>query len=392
LLVAYEFSVGDVAISLPRWGTYFRNNDKAEHAFWLTLRELPLVEPWSAPETWAEFRAIARQQKVDLDGHLRWMYHHLHERHSISETYLLIGFPIPAVYDGIPVRMHWQPMLLPPPIVPSSNSFGVRKGKKISAIAWPLERARLLSDEMAIGWLESEPWAEDRLCVRGALSKELREARVVLIGGGSLGSALADFLVRGGVNDILICDDESLELGNLRRHILNITDAEYLKSFALALHLNTCSPFARVRFACGFPNNLRNELEAVQHAQIVIDCTASDDVITRLGGFGWSDADRWFFSGSLGVDARRLFFYTHHGRRFPSAKFFESVHPYVEEERALLHERDPKSMYGAGCWNPVFPARWHDVMTLAARMLRAVDATVACSSSESRLAVLDLPA
>jgi len=389
LLVAYAFNVRAQHVVPVRWGQRLLNIEKTERAFWMTLRDLPVSAPWNAPSTWGELRSIARLQRVDLDGLLQWIYHHMHERNVTSEAYLLLGFPIPEIYDGLPVRMHWQPLSLPAPIDTSTSKIHVRKGAKTSAGAWSLERAQLLADDKPISWLQSEPWAEDRLAVRGSLSQALRDSRVVMLGGGALGAALAELLVRAGVNNIIICDWETFSVENLRRHTLTIEDAEYSKSLSLAMHLNACSPFADVGWASGFPNSLGVDRDRVRNAEVVIDCTASDKVAARLATFDWLDAPRWFFSGSLGVDARRLFCFRHHGTNFPSEIFFDAVRPYVDEERALLEQRDPLTMFRAGCWNPIFPARWDDIVALAARMLRIMESDLASGTVRTTLQVVD---
>ncbi len=46
-------------------------------------------------------------------------------------------------------------------------------------------------------------------------------------------------------------------------------------------------------------------------------------------------------------------------------------------------------LHGAGCWNPVFPARWDDIMVLAARMLRIIDAAVDTGACDTSLRVVD---
>lgn len=50
--------------------------------------------------------------------------------------------------------------------------------------------------------------------------KTLRDARILIIGGGGLGSAAADALVRAGVGQIIIMDPDAVEIGNLHRTAL----------------------------------------------------------------------------------------------------------------------------------------------------------------------------
>jgi hypothetical protein len=134
--------------------------------------------------------------------------------------------------------------------------------------------------------------------------------------------------------------------------------------------------------------NDATEDAAVRGSDVVIDCTASDDVMARLATMNLADRERWFFSGSLGADASRLFFYAHRGTTFPADAFLDAVRPYLAEERQRLRERDAFSMQGAGCWNPVFPGRWDDIMALAAHMLRAIERTVVAGTIDSALTVI----
>lgn len=375
---AFNFFVRDASAVSSRWGQTITASSDYENGFWITFRDVPVLPPWYGPATWGELRAIAKTQKVDLDGLLRWVYHHMHEANISCETTLLLGFPIPLTYDGPSVRMHWQAVTLPPPV--SVASLAVRKS---SQGAWPLERYSLLADDKPIHWRNSACWSQDRLAVRGSLSPELRRARVVIIGAGALASAVSDYLVREGVNDITICDYETFEVENVPRHRLLISSAQRDKAEALAQALNDASPFANVRYTGAFPYELGALRDAVREAEIIIDCTASDDVLSRMASFEWAAGERFFFSVSLGVDARRLFFFAYRGANFPASAFFELIRPYLDEERALLHEWNPQLLFAAGCWNPVFPARWDNVCALAADAVALIDRTL-CEVDQAR--------
>lgn len=376
LFVAYAMRKGNAFVNEPRWGRRLAKNQNIVPAFWLALNDVPVTAPWNTPRTWGEMREICRVQKVDLEGRLKWMYHHLRSSNAFAISWLLVGFPIPDVYDGPAMRMHWQPIRLQPPIDIEKRAFNVRKGRHASDAAWTFERAHYFSDSHRIDWHSAEPWSEERLRVRGSVSERLRTARVLLIGAGALGGCLADLLIRAGVRDMIVSDGEMTEVGNLRRHVLTLDSVKVKKAQALEKQLNSASVFADVQGIFEFPNGLGKLREAASAAEIVIDCTALDEVALKLATFPWAAESRWFFSGSLGVDARRLFCYAAHDRTFPVSDFLDAVGPFVDEERSLLEKRDPFSMQGAGCWNPVFPARWDDIVSLAARMLRIIDASV----------------
>ena len=65
---------------------------------------------------------------------------------------------------------------------------------------------------------------------------------VAIVGCGSLGSALADILVRAGVGRLTLIDPEVLRVENLGRHILTSRDVGQPKAYALARRLLEVNP------------------------------------------------------------------------------------------------------------------------------------------------------
>ncbi len=114
-----------------------------------------------------------------------------------------------------------------------------------------------------------DSWRTERLLRRvegPAVSAHLSETSVAFVGCGSVGSYMADLLVRSGVSRMLLVDKESLESANLARHVLNAGGVFLPKAEQLAQH-----------FRCRFP-----EIKVEAHTQDI----RHPDGIKKLADYG----------------------------------------------------------------------------------------------------------
>jgi hypothetical protein len=192
------------------------------------------------------------------------------------------------------------------------------------------------------------------------------------VGGGALGSSVAEVLVREGCRWLTVVDGDILYVGNLCRHTLSLRDVATPKADSLAASLSSISPHAAVHGIRGsFHGRTNAEQQQMAECDIVIDCTGDDRVAHQLGTFPWS-GNKLFVSASLGLEARRLFLFAAQGKSFPHAEFVDSVTPWLQKElkehKALQLPRE-----GIGCWHPVFPARSDDVWLMSAVAAKCID-------------------
>jgi adenylyltransferase/sulfurtransferase len=107
----------------------------------------------------------------------------------------------------------------------------------------------------------------------------LREARVLVVGAGALGSPVAYYLAGAGVGRLGIVDDDAVELSNLHRQLLHFTpDVGVPKAESAAAKLRFLNPDVviepyRVRLEPG------NAGALVEGQDLVVDC--SDAFATR---------------------------------------------------------------------------------------------------------------
>lgn len=376
-------SMGGRCIHEPSWGSIINGvNGNRAKGMWLRLYDLPVLPPWQAPATWGELREACHQQGIDFDGTLRRMFSY----DAIRGSYLLlIGFPIPEEFGGEASRYHWQALKLPTLKSKREQVRGFRPGEES---AWNFNRKSLLGDDSGIGWLKSINWHADQLGSRGMMPRSVTSKRFAMIGGGAVGAAVSEMLVRAGNHRFLVEDGEDFEAGNLCRHTLTLDDLHHLKAGSLARRLNHVSPHAVVdTISTEFPPENGSDRVKLRDADVVIDCTGSDEVLYQMTVFPWGGV-KIFSSIALGMSARRIFCFTASGSHFPHDMFREMIAPWLELELKENAGRElPRE--GVGCWHPVFQARSDDVWLLSSVAVKALQRVVEAGSGEPSLEVFE---
>jgi hypothetical protein len=265
--------------------------------------------------------------------------------------------------------MWWQPIELPQLYgrgrsIPGNSAFrGNERGY------WEADRSGPLADESKIKWWEGQNWHADQLGTRGHLDADLTSQMTLIIGAGALGSTIAELLVRGGMQHIALIDGDVLAAGNLVRHTLTSDDVGIAKVRALASRLSAAVPTARViGHRAGFPDYPVEAEVDVEAANLIIDTTGDDDVITALGNHSWV-RERTFVSVSVSFAAERLFLFLARGSSFPAGDFRRLSGPWVALDQAAGLVLP---WQGIGCWHPAFPARAHEIWQLAATAVSAI--------------------
>ena len=365
LLAAVAFHAADGhELVRPRWGERISAATSREMGVWLRLDEVPRLEPWKAPETFADLRAIAASQGVAFDRSLEPVLERIRDG---TRHVLLLGFPIPERRGQAPSLIHWLGVRLEP--LAATDRVGRFRADGARRLRG--RQSGPLADAAPIPWLDSGNWHPSQLGSRGHFVKGLRDRTVVVLGSGALGSAIAELLVRGGIERIVVIDDEWLEAGNLVRHTLGIDDIGWPKSMQLANRLNAVSPNASAFGVLGaFPALDADGLRLVRSAGLIIDTTGDDEVVRAIGSFDWGPGPREFASASFSYGAERLYSYVTSIASFDPAAFFAEARPWIEHDKRLTEDM---VWEGAGCRYPVFPARADDVMALAALAVRDLD-------------------
>ncbi len=377
-------SRGGESLMVPSWGSLISSKaaeaGKRRTGAWIRLPDVPVRAPWEAPATWGELREVGTQLGVSVDGLLQRVAPFLRDG---EQHLLLVGFPIPRAVGGPEYARQWQALELPVLTLTGTAVPGFRANERGY---WTRDRARLLPSDRPMAWIASENWHPTQLGTRGKLSDAALARKVVLIGAGALGSALAELLVRTGLEEVTVVDGDELQAGNLVRHTLGLQEVGGNKAFGVAWRLNRVSPHARIEPILGsFPLSGAKDLALLATCDVVLDTTGSDDVLGHMARFPWQ-GEKLFVSASLGYGARRLFCFVVHGSQFPHQAFSDAFRPWRERERV---EAGPFPMETVGCWNPVAPARADDVWLLAAAAVRAIEPRLVAPAGPAELIVLE---
>lgn len=347
------------------WGRGVVGAD-AQDSAWIRLEGVPVLPPYQIPMTWGELREACRIQGIGLDALLQPAWGWL----ASGSPVLLIGFPIPERVGGPNLRMHWLALQLPEKSPrPRAGFRNTEKGR------WLAYRTADLADHQPLHWLETANWHRKEISVRGQLGDEITQNRFLIIGAGAIGSVLSELLARAGVRDIAVLDPDILEAGNLVRHTLVSSDIGRSKAIGLRDRLTDATVHGHVSAVSGrFPPAGVEQAEMVRDSDIIIDTTGEDTVPAQMGAFEWEGV-RTFISVSLGIHARRLFFFATRGTSFPQREFMERLQPWLHLERS---EYDPEELPrdGPGCWHPRHPARIDDVWMMTAAAVKLIEQVV----------------
>lgn len=326
------------SLSASSFGSYVTKGAR-QTGVWLRCPRIPIVTPWGAPETWAELRVALRGMGLDLET----LFSFAARRKAHT---MLLGFPIPAVVGGPDTEMWWQALTLPD--LRRASKTPRAKRRRIKALG-----SFAASDADKIQWIPTENVSRTRLGARSNFGERISNVSIAIVGAGALGSMLVDMLVRGGCERLHILDPQSLAMGNLVRHSLDMRSLGGSKASALATRANASMPYVTASSASALLSTsavaARDELEQYD---VIVDCTGSDFTLRALAQIVFR-APKLIVSASVGRHARRLFFFSTKSTNFPFDDFKRLIAPWLESETST----SDRVWEGAGCWHPVSQAR-----------------------------------
>lgn len=374
--VVFEFCSADGnSIRLNSWGgliNRFKNSSRKpknqEMGIWILLPFLPIKVAWEVPTTWEELWKVCEKGNIDLESIFRTLMPYIQDG---EPHVVLFGMPIPENVSEPTKLIHWQAIALPKFDNSNKHINGYRQGGKAEADFRLKNNLRKIA-KSPIAYLTSENWHHREISSRGRLAESITDQKIAILGAGAFGSLFTEQLARCGAKSILVFDNDDLAVGNLTRHSLLLSDVGLPKSLLLASSIEKANPHTRAHgFAQNFPPVAAHDIAKVRNCDIIIDCTASDELLFSIEKFDWGERIRFFFSFSLGLGGKRMFAYGIKSEHFPVENFRLKLHPWLLYELEKNDREYPRE--GTGCWHSVFPARIDDVQLMVSSAVKFIE-------------------
>jgi adenylyltransferase/sulfurtransferase len=128
--------------------------------------------------------------------------------------------------------------------------------------------------------------------------KKLRNEKIAVVGAGSIGSFLSEFLARSGFKRIKIIDRDFVEIENLSCQNFFQEDVGLPKALVLAKKLKKIDKSVEIKHEI-IDLNYKN-IEVLDESNIIFDCT--DNMITRLliNDYCVKNKKVWFYTAAAG--------------------------------------------------------------------------------------------
>lgn len=205
--------------------------------------------------------------------------------------------------------------------------------------------------------------------------------RIAIVGAGSVGSKLAESVLRSGIDKLMIVDGDVFLPGNLERHVLDWRDVGFRKVHGLKRRLLHIAPGAEIQAVAQNLNWQRSaktyadKIEKIAGCDIIVDATGDPPTKLLLGALAAENGRAFVsvevFEGGLGVLIARA---------------VPGLDPAFESGRAAYLAWCDQT----GCAPPASGRRTYEALTETGEPLVADDAAVTIAAGHAARVVLDI--
>ncbi len=334
------------------------------------------------PITWGELLDKIRKERVGVEKLLKD-----HWKEIKDETgFLLVGWLIPMKYGAQVSQLAWKLLLFASrewernqvkKRTPNCNERRLRAGD------W--SNSEIMDEGAYVAWCNANNISQSERLIRWRLAAQLRDKKICIAGCGALGSQVAEFLVRGGCNRIVLVDSECFEYGNLCRHTLTSLSVGGGKARMLACRLKSIIPNDSIEaYECGLPGDgtkiCQCARDAVKSCDVIIDCTGDINGGMWLSQLTGNNkpvrAVRAFMSGEAEFLSLCLTGKNQTLRSVEQAlsKTMKQAPNWEGMDWDRYKAKDELMVRGAGCWSATFPGSWVNISMFAGVVVNKINA------------------
>lgn len=326
-----------------RWSNAYKETANLHKGFYIFLEQQPTWAKHFAYETWDEFKQIALKTLLEYLNDLKKNQ----KKKKSNEIYfpLLVGYNIPDEENTKQVP-HWQLINIPYANIPI---HGIPDGAGNWTGEFTAEK---------INWQETRNCSYEYFFGRGKMCEKISNAKILIIGVGAIGSAVAVTLARCGVKELGFIDYDCKEPENVCRSEYFFSTGITSKVAELTEIISTISPFCNINLAQKLWGVVKltdteylNAFETVLNMyDIIFDCSTDNDVAYILDKIGPTST---LINLSI----------TNHAKELVCAV---SPNSYIWMMNIFKQlQNDTEDMYNpSGCWSPTFKASYNDINAL----------------------------
>lgn len=129
-------------------------------------------------------------------------------------------------------------------------------------------------------------------------NNKINNIKIAIIGCGGVGSPLAQLLVRGGFNNLLLVDNDMIDESNLQRQIYNYEDIGKIKSTSLKFHLEKINPNIKIELVEDIIVS-QNIDEILKDSEFIIDATDDFEVRRLINSYCEKTNKFWQYNAAV---------------------------------------------------------------------------------------------
>jgi len=287
--------------------------------------------------------------------------------------------PVFIGYDTTDKEIHWQVALIEIGNYPIKGVPIRINGKKTGKWKSQLTTGR-------INWAISRDSSYRYFFGRGALTSNITEKKILIIGIGAIGSVVAKTFVRGGCTKIDLADFDVKEPENVCRseYLFNLGLSD--KVDELSRILTAISPFVEtntvkkdyfqtiVKFFYKDKSARNLFISELNKYDIVMDCSTDDDLMYILDKLS---IDCTLINMSITNKAKELV-----------AGFHPNSYRFFKNQYNDILENDLDDLYNpTGCWSPTFKASYNEIDFIVQYAIKHINSVFAENKQKNNFVV-----